>query len=285
MKILKLINLSICLLVVGVLITSCEKESITENDSIKYKSLDENLSSLLAKYPDEVTIDNWEQFVYATKEVIDHFSKLEIENQTRLSNQIQSIEHPEINSRSSDIGGMVRIFTDGTWTNIGGVDVSFINGCSYTTSTTNDSGNNYFFPNNCANAQAAMSSTINLTNGLSTVDLVLMQKHILGLQIFLDARQYLAADTNRDGSISGADLVILRKVIRGIDSNFPVNDIVFVADFLYNIVQDEVNNGNAYVHPLILEQAGRSYLFEVDSPIERNRRAIKTGDVNGSYNL
>ena len=93
MNILKLKRtayLFITLAVLGVSITSCEKDFFVEEDisGIKTNNVedasDKNLSSLLAKYPKEVTIDNWEEFVYAPKEVIDHFSKLENENQLQL---------------------------------------------------------------------------------------------------------------------------------------------------------------------------------------------------------
>ncbi|MBK9581520.1 MAG: hypothetical protein IPO48_06340 [Saprospiraceae bacterium] len=60
-------------------------------------------------------------------------------------------------------------------------------------------------------------------NGVSTLDLVLIQRHILGLQPFLDPYLFYAADINKDGRITASDLVELRKLILGIYSDFPKN--------------------------------------------------------------
>lgn len=57
--------------------------------------------------------------------------------------------------------------------------------------------------------------------GVSTFDLVLIQKHILGIQTFTSPFQYVAADINGDGKINTIDLVILRKLILGVNEEFP----------------------------------------------------------------
>ncbi|MEP7195681.1 MAG: T9SS type A sorting domain-containing protein [Saprospiraceae bacterium] len=55
-------------------------------------------------------------------------------------------------------------------------------------------------------------------NGLSTADIVLIQKHILGKQIFDSPMKYIAADLNNSKSITSADISELRKLILGIKS-------------------------------------------------------------------
>ncbi|NBC05878.1 MAG: hypothetical protein GVY26_01640 [Bacteroidetes bacterium] len=50
-------------------------------------------------------------------------------------------------------------------------------------------------------------------NGVSTLDLVLMSKHILGLQPFDSHYDYIAADINRSGSVTVLDIIQLRKLI------------------------------------------------------------------------
>lgn len=60
-----------------------------------------------------------------------------------------------------------------------------------------------------------------LSDGLSTLDLVLIQRHILGLSPLEQSCQWLAADINDDQRISGADIVYLRKLILGIDGELP----------------------------------------------------------------
>ncbi len=60
-------------------------------------------------------------------------------------------------------------------------------------------------------------------NGVTTLDILLMQKHILGTQVFDSPYKYIAADINNDQSVSAIDLVELRKIILGIYPEFPVN--------------------------------------------------------------
>ncbi len=57
-------------------------------------------------------------------------------------------------------------------------------------------------------------------NGVSTFDLVLIQKHILGREILNNTFKEIAADANKSGTISTIDMVSIRKVILGVDSIF-----------------------------------------------------------------
>ncbi|MGK0314570.1 MAG: hypothetical protein ACI86M_000790 [Saprospiraceae bacterium] len=60
-----------------------------------------------------------------------------------------------------------------------------------------------------------------VTNGVSTLDLVMIQRHILGLQILDSPYKLIASDVNNDGKIKSSDLVSLRKVILGVNTQFP----------------------------------------------------------------
>lgn len=51
--------------------------------------------------------------------------------------------------------------------------------------------------------------------GVSTRDLVLIQRHLLGTEIFGETYQYLCADVNKSGHLSTGDLAALRKLIIG----------------------------------------------------------------------
>ncbi|MBL7810126.1 MAG: hypothetical protein JNN28_20055 [Saprospiraceae bacterium] len=63
----------------------------------------------------------------------------------------------------------------------------------------------------------------NPLNGLTTYDLVLISKHILGLEPFSSPFKMIAADANHSGSITTFDIVQLRKLILGIDTAFANN--------------------------------------------------------------
>jgi hypothetical protein len=60
----------------------------------------------------------------------------------------------------------------------------------------------------------------NPKNGVSTFDLVLLQRHILGIQLLNSPYKYIAADVNNSKTITTADIVYLRKVILGIVDTF-----------------------------------------------------------------
>jgi hypothetical protein len=60
-------------------------------------------------------------------------------------------------------------------------------------------------------------------NGVTTLDLVLIQKYLLGL-ITLEGDDLIAADANANASVSAADLLALRGLILGIDSELANND-------------------------------------------------------------
>jgi len=60
----------------------------------------------------------------------------------------------------------------------------------------------------------------NYINGVSTYDIVLIQKHILGIQTFDSPYKYLAADVNASCSITAADISEIRRLILGITGKF-----------------------------------------------------------------
>lgn len=63
----------------------------------------------------------------------------------------------------------------------------------------------------------------NPLNGVNTLDLIYMQRHILGQELLNSPYKMIAADVNKDGRISVADIQQTRKVILGIYDNFPDN--------------------------------------------------------------
>lgn len=60
-------------------------------------------------------------------------------------------------------------------------------------------------------------------NGVTTLDLVKIQKHLLGLETFTTPYQLIAADVNNSSSISAIDIIQLRKLILGFYDVFPSN--------------------------------------------------------------
>jgi hypothetical protein len=61
----------------------------------------------------------------------------------------------------------------------------------------------------------------NPLNGVSTYDLVLLSKHILGLEPLASPYLMIAADANASNSITTLDIVEIRKLILGVYTGFP----------------------------------------------------------------
>ena len=61
-------------------------------------------------------------------------------------------------------------------------------------------------------------------NGVSTVDIILIQRHILGIELLDGPYKHIAADIDNNQRINGVDLVELRKLVLGIYSELPLND-------------------------------------------------------------
>ena len=73
------------------------------------------------------------------------------------------------------------------------------------------------------NYQVSGTSNSNYLNGVSTLDLVFIQRHILGIEMLDSPYKMIAADINNDKLITAIDLIELRKLILGIYPELPNN--------------------------------------------------------------
>lgn len=118
----------------------------------------------------------------------------------------------------------------------------------------------------------------NLTNGVTTFDIVLITQHILGVAPLNSPYKLIAADVNKSGSVTTFDLVGLRKVILNIETEFPGGNTSwrFVpADYVFPNPADPF-------HPPFPEEIVLTNF--VGDKLEENFIAIKVGDVNNSAN-
>ncbi len=58
---------------------------------------------------------------------------------------------------------------------------------------------------------------------LKASDILPIVKHIIGLDTLSDPRKILAADVNGNGSVTASDVLVMRKIILGLESSFPNN--------------------------------------------------------------
>ncbi|MBK9733535.1 MAG: hypothetical protein IPO92_00645 [Saprospiraceae bacterium] len=100
-------------------------------------------------------------------------------------------------------------------------------------------------------------------NGISTLDQVLIQRHLLGIAPFENVYVLVAADANDDGNVSVYDQIVLRRLIIGITNK------------LNSSWKTLVKANPSLTHILFpnLTQNMKNQDFVL----------VKIGDVNGSY--
>jgi hypothetical protein len=96
----------------------------------------------------------------------------------------------------------------------------------YPRTTISDEGGDFAFVDAPLNAdyQISASKDVDYLNGVSTLDLVKIQRHILGLEDLDSPYKLIAADINADNDIKASDLSQLRKLILGIITDLPTNE-------------------------------------------------------------
>ncbi|MCB9318022.1 MAG: VWA domain-containing protein [Lewinellaceae bacterium] len=109
-------------------------------------------------------------------------------------------------------------------------------------------------------------------NGVSTLDLLKIQKHLLGIEMLETPYQLIAADINNSKSLTAIDLLDLRKVILGILDSFPNNHSWRFVDKHYAFPEP----GEPWTFPEQVKVEPSTYTGNPDFI------GIKVGDVNGS---
>jgi len=115
----------------------------------------------------------------------------------------------------------------------------------------------------------------NHLNGVTTFDLVLISKHILGLEPLGSPYKMIAADANKSNSITTFDIVELRKLILGIYTELPNNTSWRFVDKSYNFASP--NNPFTAQFPEF-----KSVADVTASQMNDDFVSLKVGDVNGS---
>lgn len=120
------------------------------------------------------------------------------------------------------------------------------------------------------------SKNTDFLNGVSTADIVKIQKHILGTEILKDPYKIIAADVNDSKTITSADIVELRKLILGVTNKFAKNTSWSFIDQSYKFVgisDKDVLESN-YPKTYVINPFNQNMLIDF--------KGIKIGDVNNS---
>ena len=117
--------------------------------------------------------------------------------------------------------------------------------------------------------KVAPTSPDDYLNGVSTLDLVFLQRHILDIEPFTKWYQFTAADANNDKKVSVADISEIRKVLLGIFDKFQHNN-----SWRYHYGSTPLDPFSIESHVFIDALDGQSYKADFTG--------IKIGDLNGN---
>ena len=113
-------------------------------------------------------------------------------------------------------------------------------------------------------------------NGVSTHDLLLISRHILGVALFDNPLPIIASDANRDRKVTTLDLIYLRRLILGIDTELNGQESWIFINPTYQFQ----NPGNPFAE-VYSGDAGKLFFSPLDNtPL--NWTGLKVGDVNDS---
>jgi hypothetical protein len=122
--------------------------------------------------------------------------------------------------RKGDVGGLI---ADSRKVPMQGVEVELI---GLNQSFMTDEKGQYLFKDIITNRAYTLAPKYdkNWLEGLTTQDIVKIQRHILGIEPFDHPYKWIAADMDKNGRITAADIVWLRKLILGKADAVPVNE-------------------------------------------------------------
>ena len=150
-----------------------------------------------------------------------------------------------------------------------------VNGSNAVPTITGTNGG-FAFPSiaNSNSYDVAAEKTMNPLNGLTTFDLVLMSKHILGTAALDSPYKMIAADINRSKSITTFDIVQARRLILQIDADFVNNTSWRFVDA--NFVFPDATNPFATDFPEVVS------IDNLSADEAANFIGVKVGDLNAS---
>ena len=111
-------------------------------------------------------------------------------------------------------------------------------------------------------------------NGVSTLDLVRIQRHILGEELFTSSYELIAADVDNNKVVSSSDLIALRRVLLGIQPEFPNNTSWRMIENSYRFSSFEETFADQWPETYTVDH--------FDRPMTIMFTGVKIGDVDHS---
>ena len=129
-------------------------------------------------------------------------------------------------------------------------------------------------PNSASHFSIPLVSNDDLMRGVSTADLIKIQKHILDIELLTEPWQHIAADVDNSKSITTRDLIHLKKAILGLSDSFPNN-----TSWRFTASNFSFRNSDPF------EASLQRSMRRLECPEEDlfSIKAIKVGDVDGDH--
>ena len=116
----------------------------------------------------------------------------------------------------------------------------------------------------------------NVANGISSIDIIILTRHILGVQRLTGPYQLIAADVNNNGSVSAVDLIGIQRVLLGIASEFDGRPSWIYVPETADLSEASIRNG---------VQTAISLPASTSDAVNLNFVGVKMGDVNASASV
>lgn len=224
---------------------------------------------------------DFNQFYFCCEEgqyIVEVWATDSVGNQA-FCNQILTILPGDANcSCGVDIGGSISNEANLT---VGGVKVTLENNQGAVVASDTTGANGAYLFTGIAEGQfytIRPYKNTNLTNGVSTFDMVLITRHILGVAPLNSPYKLIAADVNKSGTVTTFDLVALRKVVLNVETSFPEGNTSWrfiPADYVF---PDPTNPFDPpFPEVIVLPNL-------MGSKLEEDFIGVKVGDVNNSAN-
>jgi hypothetical protein len=152
------------------------------------------------------------------------------------------------------------------------VDVKGMQGMPSIVTSTDGSYSFSSIPMNTDHVSIKALRDDNPMNGVSTLDLVLIQKHILGTESLKSPYKMIAADVDNSNDISAIDLLELRKLILGLYDKLPNNTSWKFIPKSYTFSDPS----NPWIYPT------EDVLTDMSEKMIRDFVGVKIGDVNST---
>jgi hypothetical protein len=140
-----------------------------------------------------------------------------------------------------------------------------------------DNNGNYSFTLATGNyiLKPTKNNDIKKNNGVTAIDIILTQRHILNATRLNSAFKIIAADVNNDKSVSNIDVIFMKRLILGIDTTFKGNRLWAFVDSAYKF-PDTTNpfpyKDSISVSNLTSNKTNQTFI------------GVKLGDVNYDWN-